>query len=104
MSYILGISIRINDLYNGKDAITKYFETDYNLIIMDIRMPLMDGIEATKHIRKIEVDNKRDKVKIVGATASEHKEVCLDSGMNDYFHKTTLISHMKMMLSSVSIT
>ena len=98
----MGYQVDLAD--NGKDAITKYTETEYDLIIMDVRMPVMDGLEATKRIREIEEDHKRDKVKIVAVTASEHKEVCLQSGMNDYFHKTTLISHMKKMLSYVSTT
>lgn len=98
----LGYQVDLAD--NGEDAISKYSKHNYDLIIMDVRMPVMDGLEATRRIREIEESSSKDKVKIVAVTASEHKEVCLESGMNDYFHKTTLISHMKEMLSYVSTT
>ncbi len=76
---------------NGKMAVDMYSKNKYDLILMDIQMPVLDGIEATKEIRKIEKENNvSDKIKIVAITANAMKEVknkCLSAGMDDYITK-----------------
>jgi signal transduction histidine kinase/CheY-like chemotaxis protein len=80
---------------NGAEAVEQYKASDFDLILMDLEMPEMDGIEATKAIRKLEKDNflqgdHRKKVKIVALTAhstTDDKERCLASGMDDYISK-----------------
>lgn len=89
---------------NGLEAIEKYNEDTYNLILMDIQMPLMDGIEATKRIRKIEAEKGIDTpVKIIALTANTHKEdrkKCLNAGMDDYFSKPLSMTKLPLILSS----
>jgi CheY-like chemotaxis protein len=76
---------------NGKMAVDMYSKNKYDLILMDIQMPVLDGIEATKEIRKIEKENNvSDKIKIVAITANamkEDKNKCLSAGMDDYITK-----------------
>ncbi len=76
---------------NGKIAIEKYQQGKYDLILMDIQMPVMDGLIATKKIREIEImKQKSKKIKIVAVTAYalEHDRVeCLEAGMDDYLSK-----------------
>ena len=76
---------------NGKMAVDMYNKNKYDLILMDIQMPVLDGIEATKEIRKIEKENNvSDKIKIVAITANamkEDKNKCLSAGMDDYITK-----------------
>ncbi|MCD6565622.1 MAG: response regulator [Bacteroidales bacterium] len=71
---------------NGKEALEKFKEDkSIDLILMDMRMPLMSGFEATKEIRKI---NKE--IPIIAQTAftgTEDKELFLDTGCNDYISK-----------------
>jgi signal transduction histidine kinase/ligand-binding sensor domain-containing protein/DNA-binding response OmpR family regulator len=79
---------------NGKEAL-EVFTADpvaFDLIFMDIQMPLMDGIQATKEIRKKEnQSNKKDlHIPIIAMTAEAIKgtrEKCLDAGMDDYISK-----------------
>jgi CheY-like chemotaxis protein len=71
----------------GKEAVEKYITSpeDFDLIFMDIQMPEMDGLEATKAIRKRE-----DEIPIVAMTANAMKgdmEKCLNVGMDDYMTK-----------------
>ena len=76
---------------NGSIAIEKFLNNSYDLILMDIQMPLMNGIEATKHIRNYEKQLAVDEpVVIIAVTAFalEHdRENCMKSGMNDYLTK-----------------
>ncbi len=76
---------------NGVEAVEKFSENNYDLIFMDIQMPEMDGIEATKKIREIEkTRNVSRKIPIIAMTANTmegDKEKYLQSGMNDYVSK-----------------
>ncbi len=72
---------------NGILAIEKVRNTAYSLILMDMQMPKMDGPEATRWIRKIPG---REMVPIIAMTANafnEDREICLESGMNDFLSK-----------------
>jgi CheY-like chemotaxis protein/signal transduction histidine kinase len=74
---------------NGKEAMDKFGSIKYDLILMDIQMPIMDGITATKKIREIEVSTSTH-TPIIAITAnalSGDKEICLAAGMNDYISK-----------------
>ncbi|MBN1932559.1 MAG: response regulator [Desulfobacterales bacterium] len=73
---------------NGRQAVEKIVNspTSYDLIFMDIQMPEMDGMEATKAIRKQGLEN----IPIVAMTAHALKgdmEICIQAGMNDYITK-----------------
>jgi PAS domain S-box-containing protein len=73
---------------NGKEALASVLENKYDLILMDVQMPEMDGFSATKKIRLL--DNEKSSIPIIAITAhalSGDKERCLASGMNDYISK-----------------
>ncbi len=76
---------------DGIEAIEKYKKNhDYDVILMDIQMPNMNGYEATKEIRKYERENNIPATKIVAMTANAmkgEKEKCLDIGMDAYISK-----------------
>ncbi len=76
---------------NGSLAIEKFLKNDYDLILMDIQMPLLNGIETTAQIRNYETQLSIEKpVVIIAVTAFalEHdRDHCLESGMNDYLTK-----------------
>ncbi|MFW5974567.1 MAG: response regulator, partial [Bacteroidota bacterium] len=75
---------------NGKVAVEKASEKDYDLIFMDLHMPLMDGYEATSRIRVQELEEGRKSAFIVAVTANaapEDKEKCFSVGMDEYIYK-----------------
>lgn len=76
---------------NGLEAFEMYKQNAYDLIFMDMHMPVCDGLESTILIRQFEAENKlENKAYIVALSASlvvEHKEEYLDAGMNDYMEK-----------------
>jgi len=73
----------------GREALEKWEEDDFDIILMDLQMPLMNGIEATLAIRSRE--SKRGKrTCIIGLTAHAHREIreeCLASGMDEVLTK-----------------
>jgi CheY-like chemotaxis protein len=74
---------------NGKEALDKFGTTRYDLILMDIQMPVMNGIVATKKIRELEAStNLHTPIIAITANAlSGDKEACIAAGMNDYISK-----------------
>jgi CheY-like chemotaxis protein len=87
---------------NGKVAVSKAKATDYDLILMDIQMPIMDGYEATKEIRVWEKLHSKIPVPIVAQTALTRKEdvsKMLANGFNHHLPKpieqTSLLDLLK---------
>jgi len=80
---------------NGNQVLDKYKSGSYDIILMDVEMPELDGIEATRLIRKMERErilegDTKPGIKIVALTASttkEDRERCIVSGMDDYISK-----------------
>ena len=93
---------------NGKEALDKFGTTKYDIILMDIQMPVMNGIIATKKIRELE-SSSNTHTPIIAITAnalSGDKEACLAAGMNDYISKPfqveILLKKMQSLLSQAS--
>lgn len=74
---------------NGQDAIDKHLAGEYDLILMDLQMPVMDGLEATTLIRKME-DPVKATIPIIALTAAamnQERELAMKLGVNDYVCK-----------------
>lgn len=84
---IEGVQIDIAE--NGKIAVEKLQQKEYDLILMDVQMPEMNGYEAAKYIRE-QLPPPLNKMKIMAMTASATKpevDKCFSSGMDDYISK-----------------
>ncbi|HTL80781.1 MAG TPA: PAS domain S-box protein [Bacteroidia bacterium] len=89
--------VHLDIAYNGKEAITKMEASDYDVVLMDIQMPEMDGYEATNYIRT-KLAYPKNEVPIIAMTAHAivgEAEKCIAKGMNDYiskpFNRNTLL-------------
>ena len=74
---------------DGRAAVTKYAEAHFDIILMDVQMPEMDGLEATRAIREHERQT-GSYTPIVALTAhamAGDREMCLAAGMDDYLAK-----------------
>lgn len=75
---------------NGQQALVAWEERDYDVIIMDIEMPVLDGLEATRELRRREIASVRDYTPIIALSADamiEKRETALSVGMDDYLTK-----------------
>lgn len=84
------MKITVDYAENGKIAVTKWEENVYDLIFMDIQMPEMDGIAATKRIRTLEKRSGRKKTPIIALTAyalEGDEAIFMASGMDGYMSK-----------------
>ncbi len=88
-SSLLGLcDIDCDMVYNGLEAVEKVKQKDYDLVLMDHMMPVMDGVEATKAIRAL--GGKYEELPIIALTANainEAKEMFFQAGMNDFLSK-----------------
>ena len=87
---IASFGFKLDVAENGAKALERFKEKDYDIILMDIMMPEMDGLEATRRIREDFPEGKKD-IPILAMTAfvfSEEEDYkYLESGMNDYILK-----------------
>jgi CheY-like chemotaxis protein len=82
---------------SGKEALQAISREDYDVLLMDVRMPEMDGLAATRIIRQ----NYRSRIKIIAITAyalKGDKERCLEAGMDDYISKPVRMEELEKML------
>jgi CheY-like chemotaxis protein len=74
---------------NGKEAVTARTSHEFDVVLMDVEMPEMDGLEATATIRSWE-KSKGQHVPIIAMTAHAmkgHRKICIEAGMDDYLSK-----------------
>ncbi|PZN76377.1 MAG: hypothetical protein DM484_16880 [Candidatus Methylumidiphilus alinenensis] len=84
---LVGVGFEVDVAENGRVALDKIASSLYDLVLMDIQMPIMDGITTTREIRK---DSRLKDLPVVAMTANamaSDREQCLLSGMNDYVAK-----------------
>ena len=91
MSLLAGTGLEIDCAANGKEAVSMFSRQPdrYDLVLMDVQMPEMDGFEATRQIRALDAP-KAKAIPIIAMTANVFKEdveQCMDAGMNDHIGK-----------------
>ena len=75
---------------NGEVAVKYFQSTNFDIILMDVQMPRMDGLTATRIIKEMETKNKKRPTPILGMTANalkEDRDRCMAAGMDDYISK-----------------
>jgi CheY-like chemotaxis protein len=86
---------------HGVESLQRLQERDYDLILMDMEMPEMDGPEATRVIRRKEAESGKKRIPIIAMTANamlEDRDRCLESGMDDHMAKPVEMTKLKKLL------
>jgi signal transduction histidine kinase/ActR/RegA family two-component response regulator len=97
------LGIDCDDASNGEEAV-KRIQSDavgYDLVLMDIQMPVMDGLKATELIRQWERDHAKARTPVAALTAgayAEDRQNCQDAGMDDYLTKPIVVVELKAVL------
>ncbi len=84
------LGLKTDTVSNGIEAMAKLRVHAYDLVIMDVQMPGMDGLETTQLIRDARTDVRNHQIPIIAVTAhatQEDRERCMDAGMNGYVSK-----------------
>jgi CheY-like chemotaxis protein len=95
----LGVDVTLAD--NGKEAFELRQENDYDIIFMDIQMPVMGGIEATGKILEFEEQHRKHHVPVVAVTANAlegDREKYINEGMDNYLSKPIELGKIKLLI------
>ena len=95
----LGLSVTV--VGNGREAVDELLANHYHLVLMDLQMPGIDGLEATRQIRLLE--GNKGKIPIVALTAhamEKDREKCRQAGMNDFLSKPIDSDQLNLVLST----
>lgn len=90
---------------NGREAVTAYSSGDYDLILMDMQMPVMDGLEATRQIRQLEDDEKWTPIIALTANAlKDDVERCVAAGMDAHLGKPINVEELQAVIGRCTQT
>lgn len=92
---------------NGVEAVERYSSDSFDVILMDIMMPVMDGLEATVKIREVENQNgvgrRTPIIALTANTMDNDKEKCLSYGMDEFMAKPFDIEKLKKIFRELEI-
>ena len=86
-SMLLKMGYNCEVAQNGSEAVNKAIESEYDLIFMDMFMPEMDGLEATRRIREYYLKNTHPIIIALTSNALEERETFIQAGINDFITK-----------------
>lgn len=96
------IGMKVSVVDDGKETLDALEKDRYDLVLMDMNMPIMGGIEATQNIRAYPPGDKNYQIPVIALTASsleEDRQKCLQSGMDDYISKPITPTSLKNVLA-----
>lgn len=88
--YLMRLGCAVTMVENGREAVERFRDGVFDMVLMDVQMPEMDGIEATRQIRDFEARTGAVRTPIIAATAhafQEDREKCIVAGMDDFLSK-----------------
>ena len=103
------LGVQCDVVTNGQEAVERLLSESvrYKLILMDVQMPVMDGLKATEKIRDWERLHAKPRTPIAALTAgayAEDRENCRIAGMDDYLTKPIMVSELKMLIEKWLVT
>ena len=100
--FLKKLGLRADTVADGAEAVRALETLPYDLVLMDVQMPVMDGLEATRQIRNLDSAVRNHQVPIIAMTARAmqgDRATCLAAGMNDYLPKPVTLPALAGMLA-----
>ncbi|MEO7412880.1 MAG: response regulator [Opitutaceae bacterium] len=95
LRFLERLGYRADAVGNGLEAVTTLENRRYDLVLMDLQMPEMDGLEASREIRRRLSPDRQPKIIALTANAMQgDRELCLDAGMDDYISKPVKLTEI----------
>jgi CheY-like chemotaxis protein len=85
--FLAKAGLQVQIACNGSEAVELVQKTSFDAILMDMQMPVMDGVQATRLIRNLPNGRNIPIIAMTAAVQPEDREACLDAGMNDHLPK-----------------
>jgi CheY-like chemotaxis protein len=98
------LGITVDCASNGVEALERIQRNWYRLILMDVDMPILDGIETTRKLRVLESKGVCKRAVITAVTATADRQKCLDAGMDYYMEKPLSLDDLRCLLQEARIT
>ena len=86
-AFLLKMGLEADLAHDGREALNKVLSSTYDIIFMDVQMPIMDGIEATRSIRKLDLSVQPYIIALTANAFHSNRKACLQAGMNDFLSK-----------------
>ena len=90
---------------NGQEAVDRFAEQVFDVVLMDVQMPVMDGLSACRAIRQLEAQRGRDRTPVIALSASvqeEDRQAAMDAGMDGFAHKPLDLPALALEISRVT--
>ena len=86
---------------DGREAVDALERETYDVVLMDVHMPVLDGLEATREIRRRGIDRSPKIIALTASTLKGDREDCLAAGMDDFLGKPIDESELELVLKNV---
>ncbi|TAF07851.1 MAG: response regulator [Nostocales cyanobacterium] len=97
------LGLRADVAGNGLEVLSALHRQSYNVILMDVQMPEMDGLEATKQIRMWHWDQQPRIIAMTANAMQGDKQICLEAGMDDYITKPIRLEELVRVLTQCQL-
>ncbi len=87
---------------DGAQALAKLSEADYDVVLMDVQMPVLDGLQATAKILETYGEQRPWIIGLTAGAMKGDREICLEAGMDDYVTKPVRLEVLQAALQSAS--
>ncbi len=99
---LLSLGVQVDTADDGAEALLRLDEAAYDIVFMDVMMPVLDGLACTRALREREAARASPRLTVVALTANAmtgDRERCLESGMDDYLPKPVRREDLAKMLA-----
>ena len=99
------LEIDIDTASSGQEALSLMLDKSYAVVILDVQMPEMDGLEATRQIRQLYTHKPLPIIAITANATVEDRQLCFDAGMDNYVSKPFKIKELaKIIVDAVAFS